>query len=265
VTRLAAASRFVAINGVTIGYSESGAGQTVVYAHGLSSSRAAVARASLSDFSILDEQFRYVSYDARGHGESTGTSDPADYSWASLADDLIELIDFLSPDAPVMAIGTSMGTGTILHAALTHPDRFDRLILTAPPTAWATRALQTRIYAERAAAVERNPESADEIFAAAPTPPIFRDLPADPRPPDVQLSLFPTIMQGAGLSDLPPADELRTIAQPTLILAWATDPGHPIDTADKLHDLMPDSRLHISTTSDDIRSWGDRAVGFLSE
>jgi len=42
-----------------------------------------------------------------------------------------------------------MGTGTVLHAVVKAPGRFERLVLTAPPTTWEARAAQAEIYERR--------------------------------------------------------------------------------------------------------------------
>lgn len=158
-----------------------------------------------------------------------------------------------------------MGTGTLLHAVTQEPARLDRLVLTAPPTAWKTRSGQGAIYRQMAEVVA---SSTREAFAAmisqAPVPAIFADLPALPPAPDVNFSLLPTIFRGAADADLPSLETLGTMTQPTLILAWATDPGHPVSTAHTLHRAIFGSILRVSDTSADIGSWGQMAVNFLS-
>jgi hypothetical protein len=72
------------------------------------------------------------------------------------------------------------------------------------------------------------------------------------------------VFRGAGLSDLPAPEALQKLDQRVLILAWDTDPGHPVSTAERLHTLLKHSELHISKTSTDIRTWGERALQFLS-
>lgn len=259
-------SEFVELRGVRFAYSDVGSGPIVLYAHGLSSSRAGDARMRLAEFSPLSEHARLIAYDARGHGESSGTTDSADYTWSSLADDMIALADHFSPDAKVSVIGSSMGTGTTLHAAVTAPERFDRLVLTAPPTAWETRAGQTEIYAAMAdLAASSTPEALAAMMAQAPLAPIFADVPGFPPVPDITHELLPIVFRGAGRSDLPLPAALAEIRQPTLVLAWATDPGHPVSTAERLVELIPGSRLHISETSNDIRTWGTLAAEFLAE
>lgn len=90
----------------------------------------------LADFgAVASVGLRLISYDARGHGETSRTAAAEDYTWAALALDLLALADHFSPDSPVCGIGSSMGTGTLAHAGVQRPDRFERLVLSAPPTA----------------------------------------------------------------------------------------------------------------------------------
>src|ERR1700749_2465002 len=150
------ASAHIGLRGVDFAYTDIGSGPLVLDAHGLSSSRANNRRMELPDFSrVAANGRRLISYDARGHGESSGTGDPEDYTWAALAQDLLAFAEHFSPDSPVSAIGSSMGTGTVIHAAAAQPGRFDRLVLTAPPTAWETRAGQADLYRVMADALEK--------------------------------------------------------------------------------------------------------------
>jgi pimeloyl-ACP methyl ester carboxylesterase len=57
---------------------------------------------------------------------------------------------------------------------------------------------------------------------------------------------------------------VAAIANPALILAWDTDPGHPVSTAERLHELLPVSELHVATTLDAVREWPERIAGFLT-
>lgn len=259
-------TRFLSIRGASIAYSDAGRGRAVLSAHGLLSSRAASARLGLGDFSALHSSVRLIAYDARGHGESSGAPRPQDYAWSALADDMLALAEHCSPATPVSAIGLSMGTGTLLHAAVAQPARFERLVLTAPPTAWETRAAQVRVYGELAKLAESHtPDELARIFAKTPQPPILQGTSDYRADPDVPHELLPSVVRGAGLSDLPAPDALRALQHPALILAWATDPGHPLSTAERLAELLPNARLHVSDSVDDIRSWPARAAQFLGE
>jgi 3-oxoadipate enol-lactonase len=256
---------YVTLRGNRFAYSDEGHGTVVLNAHGLSSSRANDRRMGLTDFRPVAAAHRLISYDARGHGESQGSPESDDYTWKSLSDDMIALADHFSPGRAVSAIGSSMGTGTLLHAATSAPSRFDRLVLTAPPTAWQTRSPQGAIYRQMADFVAANGLGAlADLSAQAPLPPVFADIEGFPAPPDVTAELLPTIFRGAAATDLPPLDEIALLTQPTLILAWAGDPGHPVSSAEKLADAITGSTLHVSDTSTDIRTWGDRAAEFLA-
>jgi len=81
--------------------------------------------------------------------------------------------------------------------------------------------------------------------------------------PDIVEELIPTIFRGAALSDLPPRAELTEVTQPTLILAWAGDPGHPLSTAEDLVAILPDAELRIARTPSDVAEWVSVADEFL--
>ena len=82
-------------------------------------------------------------------------------------------------------------------------------------------------------------------------------------PVDIDEALLPSVMRGAASSDLPNPRQIAGIRTPTLILAWTDDPGHPVATAERLHDLIPGSALHIARTPAELRTWGEHTVGFL--
>ena len=222
-------------------------------------------RLGLLDFSPIAADHHLIAYDARGHGESGASRNPSDYTWPCLADDLLALADHFSADQPVSAIGTSMGTGTILHAVVKAPDRFERLVLTAPPTAGEARANQAELYERMAAMLETSsPEVLAAVFSQIPVPSIFADVSGYLSVPDVRPAVLPIVLRGAGRSNLPDHEQLAHITQPTLILSWATDPTHPVAVAEELARIIPGARLHVSTTSADVRTWGERASAFLS-
>lgn len=244
-------------------YSVEGSGPLVVSAHGLTMSRAAVAAAGQSFAPLAQRGRTVVEYDARGHGRSTGRPLADDYTWPALADDLLALLDEVSPGAAVDAVGASMGCATILHAVVSAPERFRRLVLVIPPTAWETRAAIASGYEMQARLVEQKGIDGLMAFSAGfPNPPA---LPADlVLRPDISEELLPTVFRGAALSDLPPRARLAGIAQPTLILAWAGDPGHPLSTSDELLAVLPDAELRVAESPDDVDDWVDLADEFLS-
>lgn len=229
-------------------------GPAVVQLHGLTSSRA---REDLIAVDLVGELSgcRVLRYDARGHGLSTGPRDVAAYGWATLADDLLALVDHVFPGEAVHGVGSSMGSGTLLHAAPAAPSRFAGLTLCIPPTVWETRGPQRVAYEECARVVET--DGVDALVEAGqltPVPPAERpDKPVTW--PDVPLDLLPTVFRGAALTDLPEPAVLAGLDVPTLLLAWIEDPAHPVSSAERLHDLIPGSRLDLARTHADVRRW----------
>ena len=70
----------------------------------------------------LQQDFRVVAYDQRGHGRS-GRAAGGDYSMEALADDFQTVLDALVPAGErVVAVGHSMGAMTMVAWAGDHPD-----------------------------------------------------------------------------------------------------------------------------------------------
>jgi len=228
-------------------------GHPVVQLHGLTSSRH---RDRLMDLDLGRglSGTRLLRYDARGHGRSTGRAVPEDYRWEVLADDLLRLLDHWFPGEQVHGVGPSMGTGTLLHAAVRDPGRFSGLTLMVPATAWETRAAKAESYRQNARVIE---EQGLDAFLRADLsqsrPPATAGTPETV--PDVAEHLLPSLFRGAALSDLPDPDEVAKIDVPATILAWIDDPGHPVSTAEALLDLLPDSTLEVARTPADLARW----------
>src|SRR3954469_3727478 len=115
------------INGIDLAVSMTGQGQPFIWAHGLMASMAAEDFTNWFHWDQLGDIATVIRYDARGHGQSGDTPNPADYTWANLAQDMLALADDLGIDQFV-AGGASMGCGTSLFAALAAPQRIKALI-----------------------------------------------------------------------------------------------------------------------------------------
>ena len=185
---------------------------------------------------------------------STGTADPADYHWRELARDLVALADALGIGRFV-AGGDSMGAATALHTAVDAPDRVVGLLLVLPPTAWETRT-ETE-YTHAADTVEQHGVDAYvEEWNARPVPKILEPIAEIYQfTPAVPAELFPSALAAPPASDLPSPGQVQAITVPSLILAWDTDPGHPLSTAERLHELLPASELHVAHELADIGPW----------
>ncbi|MBT2479753.1 alpha/beta fold hydrolase [Streptomyces sp. ISL-94] len=250
--------------GAELVYDDAGHGPLAVYAHGGFASQANEDRMGLFVWTpVLDAGRRLVRYDARAHGRSTGEPVATDYTYASLADDLLALLGHLGAAEPVDGIGASMGCGTLLHAAVRAPDRFSRLILLIPPTAWATREAYARANRSAADTVEREGVEAWQAAKnSRPRPAVVADVPELPPTPEERV--LPSVLRGLALADLPEPAAIAGLRHPALILAWADDPGHPRATADILAGCLPDAQLRVARTRAEVGTWGERIAEFLT-
>lgn len=242
----------------------------LIWGHGLTSSRADEDVEPLVDcHRLAAEDRRIVRYDARGHGASESTADLTAYAWDQLALDQLALADGLGIEGYV-AGGASMGAATALHAVVAAPERIAGLLLVIPPTAWETRADQADLYRQMADVVEtRGVEPLIAGAAMLPPPDPYADRPGFRERRSAALRAaapqrLAQVFRGAATTDLPSPELLERIGVPTLILAWSGDPGHPVSTAERLHELIAGSELSIAGTYDELGTWTDRARELLA-
>jgi pimeloyl-ACP methyl ester carboxylesterase len=260
----------IKVRGIELEYSATGQGPPFVWGHGLTSSMASEDAFSMLDFGRIAEHRRVIRYDARGHGLSGSTPAPEGYAWSELARDQFAFADALGI-GPYLAAGASMGCATALWAAVFDSARVTAMVLAIPPTAWETRAAQQDAYEAGARLVEagRLDEYIDASMSTPPPDPLLpiADLyregyaaaarTADP----VRLA---RVFRGAATADMPPPESIAALRQPTLVLAWTGDPGHPMSTAERLVELMPNARLVTASTFAELRAWTDAAVDFVT-
>ena len=242
-----------------------GAGAPVLLLHGLTATRRYVLHGSTA---LARSGFELIGYDARGHGESESTATPEPYHWKELAGDQLALADTLGIGTYI-AGGASMGCATALHAAVIAPERITGLVLMIPPTAWESRPAQWRSYEISAALVEAG--DLDTLIAgsrSAPAPDPFARLPQwrDAMEQSVRtadLVRLARVFRGAALADLPSPDAIASIKVPVLIMAWTGDPGHPMSTAERLVELLPQAHLLVAKRFRDFAAWTPAVTEFL--
>ena len=101
------------IRGVDLAVTDLGTGPAFFWGHGFASCTANEADMMLG-WDRLAAHHRVIRWDARGHGQSSGTNDPADYEWENLGRDVIALADALGIESFAIG-GASMGAATVLH------------------------------------------------------------------------------------------------------------------------------------------------------
>jgi len=122
--------------GLRLHYQQVGEGPDVVLVHGITGNLAVW---HLHLVPVLAERHRVLTYDLRGHGHSD--TPPAGYSPDHMADDLLELLDVLGIERPVV-VGHSYGADVSLYFAALHPERVREVIAieSALPALEAVRA-----------------------------------------------------------------------------------------------------------------------------
>lgn len=239
-----------------------GDGPAVVQLHGLMSDRPSNADGGL-DLAAFVPGARVLRYDARGHGASTGEPVVDDWLWSNLARDLLVLLDRVFPGEAVHGIGPSMGSATLLYAALADPARFKSLTLCVPSTSWSTRRGQAGIYRESAELIESHGiEAYTRATRTVPRPPAVED--REHHPPRIPEHLLPAVLRGAAATDLPDPGELAGIRVPNLILAWSDDAAHPISSSRILREVLPGDTLHIASQPEEFALWPHYARTFVT-
>jgi len=119
-------------DGVTLAYDDlapaGGADRTVLLVHGFASNRMEGWRRTGWYDAMQRRGARVVALDQRGHGESEKLYDSEAYGRDKLAGDVLALMDHLGLQAADL-YGYSMGSRTVLAAALAAPERVSHLML----------------------------------------------------------------------------------------------------------------------------------------
>jgi 3-oxoadipate enol-lactonase len=112
------------VNNIHISYSDKGPRNTlnIIFIHGFPFNKSMWT----GQEEILSQEYRVITYDVRGHGESDFGNE--DFTIDLFAKDLIELLKHLKIDKAVL-IGLSMGGYIALKAVLDFPNRFEALVL----------------------------------------------------------------------------------------------------------------------------------------
>ncbi|AFR50703.1 3-oxoadipate enol-lactonase [Gordonia sp. KTR9] len=196
-----------------------------------------------AQIAALEERFRVVRYDTRGHGDSPVLQGP--YSIDELADDVIALLDRLDIERAHL-VGLSLGGMTMMRVAARDPERVDRLALLCtaaylpPAQGWTDRAALVRAdgtSAVAAAVVQRwftpgylaaNTEARqgyEAMVAATPA------------------EGYAACCEAIAVMDQRP--DLSSITAPTLAIAGADDPATPPDLLREIADAVPNGRLLV--------------------
>ena len=230
---------------------DSDAAPTVVLAHGWTLTRASwlpvVER-------LVAAGVRVVTYDQRGHGESSPLRDRP--SVRMLGDDLSAVLDVVVPRGRVVLGGHSMGGMTVMAYAGLHSDDFQSRVAGAVLVATSAGSLHNRFRALEACAMavasRMPPIPAGRLVTTRGQRRLLFGADADP--PQVQLTRdmvastpLPTL--GRFFGALGEHDESEALAQlagiPTVVLVGDRDKLTPPRHGQRLVELVPHAELRI--------------------
>ena len=257
--------------GVTLAGEEAGEGTPVVLLHGLTATRRYVVMGSRS---LERSGHRVVTYDARGHGASTGAEDPDAYDYDDLVEDLRAVMDDRGIDRAVL-VGASMGAHTAVRMALDHPERVSGLVI-------ATPAFDPE--EDRDEGLKRWDALSDGLRSGGVDG--FVEAYGDPQVPEQWKETIDKVLrQRLGAHEHPDAvadalhavprsrpfeswDELAEIAVPTVVVASRdeADPGHPYAIGERYAEAIPGAELRSEEPGSSPLAWqGGQLSKVISE
>jgi 3-oxoadipate enol-lactonase len=233
---------------------------TVVLAHGLTATRRYVVHGSTL---LARRGHRMVSYDARGHGESSPAPEGRGYVYPELAADLAAVIGARLDDGRPVLAGHSMGAHTIAAHALERADELAAIVIVGPVVTGAV---------PDAGALESWDRLADglsrggvEGFIAAydrNLDPEWRETLLRITRERLELHEHPAAVAQA-LREVPRSlpfeglEELERLELPALVVAShdTADPGHPYAIAREWAERMPNARLISEEEGESPLAW----------
>jgi 2-hydroxymuconate-semialdehyde hydrolase len=246
-----AAGAYLDAGGVRTHYHEAGAGATILFIHGSGPGVTAWANWRL----ILPEaaaRAHVLAHDLLGFGYSA-RPDGATYGKDAWVDHLIDFLDAKGVSR-CSVVGNSLGGALALALAVRRPDLVDRLVLMGAtgvpfhltagldavwgyqPSVEAMRSLIADFFAYDASIAT---DDLVRLRYEASTQPGFQESYA---------AMFPAPRQRWVDALVTPAEQIRTIAAPTLLLHGRDDVVIPLATSLTLLDLLPNAELHVFGT-----------------
>jgi pimeloyl-ACP methyl ester carboxylesterase len=245
MTSVRAVGRQIEANGVSLYVEEHGAGDPLVLVHGGLVSSAMWAGA----VPLLAEQFRVITFDSRGHGQSTNPSGALSYELST--DDTAALIDALGLESPFVG-GWSDGGEVALQFGLRHPGRARALIAGGTSLELGSEKTQADLraflHADADGVVDFDAFAAAFEQSLLPMMRQWHPLGEEQVRTIVQQSATMWLTY-AGLT----REEVARIEAPTLVVVGDRDEHIPAEEAVRLYRWLPNAELAILPGSDHMR------------
>ena len=196
-----------------------------------------------ANLASLEQHFRVVRFDTRGHGRSPVP--PGPYTIDDLTDDAVDLLDELGVERAHF-VGLSLGGMTGLRLAARNPERVDRLVVLCtgarldPLPAWSERA--ELVLSKGTAAV------AEAVVRRWYTAGWIAEHPQVRKESEEMVALTPRDGYAACcevIATMDLVDDLSRITAPTLAIAGAEDPATPPWQLERIADTVADGKLLV--------------------
>lgn len=246
---------------------ESGDGPPVVFLHGLGGTRVAWG----AQLRGLSDQFRCIAWDMPGYGDSAPL---VPLTYRGIADRFVEFLDELAIERADV-VGLSFGGMHILHTAIHHPDRINRMVLADTSPAFGmdgtTRQEWTSARLEPINAGASPADAAEAVVDAISSVTLTGQIRHE------TIAAFGRISpQGfrAAVQCLPDNDvraELAAISHEALVIVGELDEETPVSYARVLADGLANARLHVIkgaghlTPAEAPDEFNALVAGFLAE
>ncbi len=220
-------------DGVTLHYYVQGDGRPILLVHGFASSfRRNWVNTGWVDL-LLDNGYKVIGLDVRGHGRSDKPHRPAAYDPALLCQDALLALEVAAEGKPADLLGFSMGAGIALRLAMAHPERFRRVAVGGI----GDDAICTLADPATISAIADGLDAADSSTITLPTARRFRTFAEADDTND--LPALAALMRGRGW----PAclDDVLPIPRPVLLVHAANDEFMP--AVDRLAGAISGARL----------------------
>ncbi len=243
-----------------LAYTDKGPGPAVVLLHGFPLGRGMWKEQIAGVGSI----YKVIAPDLRGHGDSPAPE--GDYTIDEMADDVIELLDDLGFDTPVVVGGLSMGGYVALSLIARYPERVRALML-----------MDTRAAADSPEAAAKREELARAVLAAghagpvveAMTPRLFARITLEERPERVEP--LRELMQRNSARGIVGAlramasrpdrrGDLAAIRVPTLVMVGEEDVVTPPAEVQSLAEAISGSRLEVIPEAGHLAPYENPAI-----
>jgi 3-oxoadipate enol-lactonase len=239
-----------------------GSGLPLVLAHGLTATRRYVVHGS---HALERSGHRVVSYDARGHGESSPAPDPRAYDYAAMVADLERVLDEIGIQRAVL-VGASMGAATTMAFALAKPERVAALAQVTPAYVGGAESAPERLSYYDALADGLEQDGVDGFMRAFGEPtgiaPRFRGIVLEAVRQRIERHRHPQGVAAAmrvvpRSSPFDGLDELEWVQVPTLVVAShdEADPDHPYAVAQAYAERIPKAELVSEQPGESPLAW----------